>query len=255
MTRHRFHLTGRRALVTGARRAIGRAIALGLAEQGAAVAIHHLAEPDEAAAVVAEAQARGGKAAAIAEDISAVGAGARLVEKTRAALGGVDILVINASIEFITPYDQITPEAFARQVDTNLRSTMELVQAAVPAMQAQRWGRVVAIGSIQQAKPHPGMFVYAATKAAQLNMMRNLARQAAGSGVTFNNLAPGAIATPRNAGQLADAARKAQVLAQIPVGRLGTPEDLVGAAILLCSDAGSYINGADLFVDGGFHVS
>ncbi|MBL8837069.1 MAG: SDR family oxidoreductase [Alphaproteobacteria bacterium] len=252
---NRFDLSGRRALITGARRAIGRAIALGLAEQGAAVAIHHLAEPDEASAVVAEAQRRGAKAVAIAEDIGAVGAGKRLVEKARAALGGVDILVINASIEFITPYAEITPEAFAQQVDVNLRSTMELVQAAVPAMQAQRWGRVVAIGSIQQVKPHPGMFVYAATKAAQLNMMRNLARQAAGSGVTFNNLAPGAIATPRNAGQLSDPEYKARVEAQIPTRRLGTPEDLVGAAILLCSDAGSYINGADLFVDGGFHVS
>jgi NAD(P)-dependent dehydrogenase (short-subunit alcohol dehydrogenase family) len=251
----RFDLTGRRALVTGARRAIGRAIALGLAEHGAAVAIHHLAEPEEAGAVVAEAQKLGAKAAAVAADIGKLGACKRLVEETRAALGGLDILVINASIEFITPWDQITPEAFAQQIEINLRSTMELVQAVVPAMQAQGWGRVVAIGSIQQAKPHPGMFVYASTKAAQLNMMRNLARQAAGSGVTFNNLAPGAIATPRNAGQLADPARKTQVLAQIPVGRLGAPEDLVGAAILLCSDAGSYINGADLFVDGGFHVS
>ena len=251
----RFDLTGRRALVTGARRAIGRAIALGLAEHGAAVAIHHLAEPEEAGAVVAEAERLGARAVAVAADIGEAGACRRLVEETRERLGGLDILVINASIEFITPYAEISADAFAQQVDTNLRSTMELVQAAVPAMQSRGWGRVVAIGSIQQVKPHPGMFVYAATKAAQLNMMRNLARQAAGSGVTFNNLAPGAIATPRNQGQLADPAYKARVEAQIPVGRLGTPEDLVGAAILLCSDAGSYINGADLFVDGGFHVS
>jgi NAD(P)-dependent dehydrogenase (short-subunit alcohol dehydrogenase family) len=251
----RFDLTGRRALVTGARRAIGRAIALGLAEHGAAVAIHHLAEPEEAGAVVAEAERLGARAVAVAADIGEAGACRRLVEETRERLGGLDILVINASIEIVKRWTAYTPEEFAQQVDVNLRSTVELLQAAVPAMEAQRWGRVVSIGSIQQVKPHSHMLVYAGTKAAQLNMIRNLARQSAGTGVTFNNIAPGAIHTPRNAHALADDAYRARVEAQIPVGRLGTPEDLVGAAILLCSDAGAYIDGADLFVDGGFHVS
>ncbi len=111
------------------------------------------------------------------------------------------------------------------------------------------WGRVVTIGSVQQEKLHPAMLIYAGTKVAQLNWVRSLACQFGGQGVTVNNLAPGAILTARNRTQMAT---EAEALVQgIPAGRLGQPDDLVGAAMLLCPDAGSYINGANLFVDGG----
>jgi glucose 1-dehydrogenase len=111
----------------------------------------------------------------------------------------------------------------------------------------------VTIGSIQQVKPHPRMLVYAGSKAAQANWARNLARQYAGRGVTLNNLAPGVIETGRN--RHAVQANRADIEARVPIGRVGRPDDLVGAALLLCSDAGQYINGADLFVDGGLHVA
>ena len=126
---------------------------------------------------------------------------------------------------------------------------MELLQELVPPMAERGWGRVVTIGSVQQERPHPAMFVYAGTKAAQLNWVLSLARQFGGHGVTVNNLAPGAILTARNRDQMAV---EGEALVQhIPTGRLRRPDDLVGAAMLLCSDAGSYINGVNLFVDGG----
>jgi NAD(P)-dependent dehydrogenase (short-subunit alcohol dehydrogenase family) len=166
-----------------------------------------------------------------------------------AAFGVVDILVLNASIELVEPWTEISRERFDRQVAVNLRSTLELLQALVPAMQARGWGRVVTIGSVQQQRPHPSMLVYAGSKAMQHNWVLSLARQVGGSGVTVNNLAPGAIATARNREQLAREGER--LLGNIPAGRFGRPEDLVGAALLLCSDAGSYINGASLLVDGG----
>jgi glucose 1-dehydrogenase len=117
------------------------------------------------------------------------------------------------------------------------------------------WGRVLTIGSIQQNKPHPQMLIYAGTKSAQLNWVRSLARQVGGSGVTVNNLAPGTIWTARNDSRMSNPEHRRAMEARIPLGRLGTPEDLVGAALLLCSEAGSYINGADLFVDGGLNAT
>ncbi len=246
-----FRLTGRTALVTGARREIGRAIALGLAGAGARVAVHHAGTEEEAAdaaAVVAEIQAMGGRAAAFGQDFALDDAGHHLAAAVT-AWAPIDILVLNASIELVEDFRTITRDRFDRQIAVNLRTTMELLQALVPPMAERGWGRVVTIGSVQQERPHPAMLVYAGTKAAQLNWTLSLARQFGGAGVTVNNLAPGAILTARNKVQMQTEA--GAIVQRIPVGRLGTPDDLVGAAMLLCSDAGRYINGVNLFVDGG----
>jgi glucose 1-dehydrogenase len=246
-----FRLTGRTALVTGARREIGRAIALGLAGAGARLAIHHAGtaeETSDAASVVQEIQAMGGQAATFAQDFVNDDAGHRLAAAVT-AWAPVDILVLNASIELPEDFSAITREHFDRQIAVNLRTTMELLQALVPPMAERGWGRVVTIGSVQQERPHPAMFVYAGTKAAQRNWTLGLARQYGGQGVTVNNLAPGAILTARNRTQMVT---EGEALTQrIPAGRLGRPDDLMGAAMLLCSDAGRYINGVNLFVDGG----
>jgi len=246
-----FRLAGRTALVTGARREIGRAIALGLAGAGARVAVHHAGFPEEAedaSAVIREIQAMGQDAAAFGQDFTRDDAGRDLAAAVT-AWAPVDILVLNASIELPEDFRAITREHFDRQIAVNLRTTMELLQDLVPAMAERGWGRVVTIGSVQQERPHPAMFVYAGTKAAQLNWALSLARQFGGQGVTVNNLAPGAILTARNREQMVI---EGEALAQrIPAGRLGRPDDLVGAAMLLCSDAGRYINGINLFVDGG----
>ncbi len=121
-------------------------------------------------------------------------------------------------------------------------------------MAGRGFGRLIAIGSIQQVREHPEMLVYAASKAALESMVRNIARQVAGQGVTCNVLAPGAIATARNREALADAAYRNALLARIPAGRLGTPEDCAEVALFLTSNAARYVTGTTLFVDGGMHL-
>jgi NAD(P)-dependent dehydrogenase (short-subunit alcohol dehydrogenase family) len=253
-----FRLDGRIALVTGARREIGRAIALALGGAGARVAVHHVGNADEAsdaAEVVAKLHATRlpgpAGSAAFAADFSAPRGGAELAADVLAAFGRVDILVLNASVEIPQPFGQITDAAFETQISVNLRATLHLLQALVPPMAERGWGRVLTIGSVQEESPAPSMLVYAGSKSMQHTWGLALVRQYGRQGVTVNNLAPGAIATARNRTQLADPAIREWLLGRIPTGRFGIPDDLAGAALLLCSDAGAYINGAHLHADGG----
>lgn len=250
-----FRLDGRTALVTGARREIGRAIALALAGAGAQVAVHHAGTAEEAgdaAAVVAAIAEAGGRAQAFGQNFVADDAGKHLAAAVT-AWSAVDILVLNASIELPEDWRGVSREHFDRQIAVNLRATLELLQALVPPMADRGWGRVLTIGSIQQIIPHPAMLVYAGTKAAQQNWALSLARQYGAKGVTVNNLAPGAILTARNRTQMVTEGES--IVRSVPVGRLGAPDDLTGAALLLCSEAGRYITGANLFVDGGRHIT
>jgi glucose 1-dehydrogenase len=249
-----FDLTGRVALVTGSSRGIGRAIALALAGSGADVAVHCATRAEDAEAVAQAIRRSGRRSAAFAADLADAAACAQLTADVAGALGAIDILVLNASMEIRRDWLEIGEADFSAQVAVNLRSTLLLLQATLPGMAERGWGRVVTLGSIQEAKPNPRLVLYAALKAAQTSMVVNLARQYAASGVTLNNLAPGAILTERNAAVLEDPGYRTRVEAQIPAGRVGTPEDCVGATLLLCSEAGRYITGSTLFVDGGWHV-
>lgn len=242
-----FDLTGKTALITGSSQGIGKAIAKSLADNGAKVIIHGSSSYEKCRSVADEISENTKVAIA---DLSLDGCAEKLYEQT----GNADILVLNASVQFRRPWDEITGEEFDKQVRVNLKSSLELIQKYAPHMQEQKWGRIVTIGSVQQHKPHKDMAVYAATKAGQMSLVTNLAKQLAVDGVTVNNISPGVIATPRNEEALSDNEYRNIVLKGIPVGFEGTEEDCTGSVLLLCSEAGRYITGIDLIVDGGMSL-
>jgi NAD(P)-dependent dehydrogenase (short-subunit alcohol dehydrogenase family) len=249
-----FQLSGRRALVTGSSRGIGAAIATILAEAGADVVIQCTSDSALARETAAGIDALGVRAPVIAADLAADGAAPALFAAAVAALGGIDILVLNASLQIPRDWQGITRAELEQQIAVNYRSSLELLQLAAPPMCERQWGRLLTIGSVQEARPHPHMLVYSSLKNAQTALMLSLAKQLAPRGVTANNLAPGVIDTDRTRARITDESYRRQVLAAIPAGHLGVLADCAGAALLLCSDAGRYITGQNLFVDGGMSL-
>lgn len=247
-----FNLKNKRALVTGSTQGIGFAIAKCLAQQGADVIVHGSSSYEKCANAAERIFNSGavGKLGIAVSDLSKPDGAEKLYD----AIGDVDILVLNASIQFRKKWNEITPEEMEIQLQTNFKSSLRLIQLCEPHMAANKWGRVVTVGSVQQYKPHRDMAVYASSKAAQMNLVTNLAKQLAPFGITINNISPGVIATPRNEAALADKEYAKQVLAGIPAGFAGDAEDCAGAALLLCSDEGRYITGIDLTVDGGMKL-
>ncbi len=250
-----FALTGRRALVTGSSRGIGAAIAVALAEAGADVVVHHTGNAAQADEVAARVVAAGRRAAVARADLADAEAPAIIHEAARKAFGGIDILVLNASMQTKKAWTDFTREEIDHHYAVNYRASLRLMQLCVPAMSAAGWGRVLTVGSVQELRPHPEMLPYSSLKHAQTALSTGLARPLAASGVTFNNLAPGVILTDRNSEALSDADYAAKVRAAVPAGFFGESADCVGAALLLCSDAGRYITGQNLFVDGGLGLA
>jgi len=244
MSENKFDLTGKTALVTGSTQGIGKAIAGCLADYGAKVYIHGSSDLEKCKAAAKE---TGKDARTAVADLSIEGCAEKLYEQT----GDIDILVLNASVQYRKPWNEITGAEFDKQVRVNLKSSLELIQKYAPHMQSQKWGRIVTVGSIQQYRPHKEMMVYAATKSAQMSFVANLAKQLGADGITVNNVSPGVIYTPRNEQALSDDQYRKQILKSIPLGFEGTAEDCTGAVLLLCSDAGRYITGTDILVDGG----
>ncbi len=259
-----FSMAGRRALITGASLSIGRSLALAFAGQGAALALHYSAaadqafgQPDAAQKTLAEVKAHGVGACLVEADLSRDGAGRQIVADAVSGLGGVDILVVCASVQTRAPFLEVTGEQIERQFQINFRATVDLLQAALPGMKERGWGRVLTIGSINQVKPEPELSIYAALKSAQHNLCINLARQYAPFTVMINNLSPGLVATERNRWRRQDSGdwKKIQAAAAPFLARAAEPDEMAGAALLLCSDAASYIAGIDLMVTGGSHLS
>jgi glucose 1-dehydrogenase len=190
-------------------------------------------------------------AGSVAGDLGVAQGGRQLAEAVIDEVGPVDIVVLNASVQIKKDWLEITQEDIGFQLRTNFQASLEILQCLVPPMKAAGWGRVLTVGSVQQAKPHPQMLVYAASKCAQMSLVDSLARDLAPSGITVNNLAPGVILTDRNTDALADDDYAELVRSKIPSGFFGESQDCVGVAQLLCSEAGRYITGQDIYIDGG----
>lgn len=240
----------KKALVTGSSRGIGRAIAVRLAKDGYFVYVHaagNLEKARETAEIITQ---NGGEAEVVTADLCDVNQTKSLLEIVR----NVDILVLNASVQYRNHWQSIPLEQCYDQLNCNFVSSLLLIQAAADHMKAQKWGRIITIGSVQEVKPHPDMLIYSASKAAQSNMVHSLSLQLAADGITVNNVAPGVIYTDRNVEALSDPAYAKKVTASIPVGFYGAPEDCAGIVSLLCSDQGRYITGQTIYVDGGKSV-
>jgi NAD(P)-dependent dehydrogenase (short-subunit alcohol dehydrogenase family) len=247
-----FGLEGRTALVTGSSRGIGAAIAEGLAGAGAHVILHGT-KVGGAAAVQQRISSAGGSAQELACDLSIRGAGRDLIDRAE-AISPVDILVINASAQINATLTDLTREDLAFQLSVNVGSTVDMLQAALPLMVGRKWGRVVSIGSVNQCRPKGIVTAYAATKAAQHNLIQSQARDYARDNVLLNTLAPGLIDTDRNAHRRDDDpdgwAEYVRTLNWM--GRAGQPEEMVGAAIFLSSQACSFMTGETIFLTGGY---
>ena len=241
-----FDLHGKVALITGSTQGIGLAIAKQFHEAGADVIIHGATSEEKCIKAMNEVGCR----RYVTKNLAEPDAADFIYEKT----GDVDILVLNASVQYRKTWIEITPEEFETQINVNLKASLAMIQKYYPYMKDQTWGRILTVGSVQQYRPHKDMAVYAASKCAQMSLVQNLARQLAPDGVTVNNLSPGVIATPRNTNVLADEEYAKKVIDGIPLGYVGTPEDCAYMALLLCSLEGSYITGTDIVIDGGMHL-
>lgn len=249
-----FSLAGRRALVTGASGGIGRALAIGLARQGAELVLHHLADADGAAETGRAITAAGSRSIAIEADFADAASVEAFADRVLSEHGPIDILIANAAIEHRASWQELTDAHLLAHVAVNFSSLLSLMRKLVPPMAERRWGRVVALGSVLAERPRAETVVYASLKAAQLTAIRAIGRDVAARGVTMNVISPGAIETERNADRYADVAFRNAVAAKIPVGRPGLPVDCVGPVVMLCGEAGSYITGANIPIDGGWSI-
>lgn len=248
-----FSLSGKRALVTGASRGIGRAIAIGLARAGAdiAVAARKRESLDEVVPLI---RAAGGRAAAIAMDVSKPEACAAGVAEAAAELGGLDILVNNAGVEEVCRSLDVDEALWDRILDTNLKGAFFCAQAAAKAMQ-QEGGSILNLCSLTSEVGVPTAVPYGSSKSGLLGMTRALAVEWAPLGIRVNSLGPGYFRTALTDVFYRDEAWQQAMLRKIPLARFGKLDDLVGASIFLCSDAAAYVTGIYLPIDGGYLAS
>lgn len=250
MPSYLFDLSGRVALVTGGSKGLGLAMARGLAEAGADIAISSRHENELAKAATEIGRGLGVRVQHIVADMTQRGDVARLAQETLTRLGRVDILINNAGGNQPQPIDQIVDADWDRIVELNLTSCMALTRALAPQMKERRWGRVIHISSIMALASKVGRDAYSATKAALIGMARASALELGPFGITVNCLAPGPFLTDLP-GNLLTAEEKRQFADRTALGRWGEPRELAGPALMLASEAGSYITGATLVVDGG----
>ncbi len=245
-------LSGKVAIVTGSASGIGEAIAIRFASEGATVVIDYIGAPDAANQAKSKIEASGGKAMLVEANVAKLDEGESLVEQTWQKLGGCDILVNNAGVERHAPFLEVTEQDYDFVLDINLKGAFFLTQAFVKRLAAaKRPGRVINISSVHEDMVFPNFSTYCASKGAMRMVMRDLAVELGSLGITVNNIAPGAVDTPINTKLMGDKAKLDALLSNIPLGRMGQPDEVAGVALFLASADGAYTTGSTYFVDGG----
>ena len=251
-------LQGQFALVTGASTGIGAGVARCLAQAGAVVGINYHGHPDEADAVVRDIEKLEVRALAMHADVSNEAEVVGMVDEFCSRFGRLDILVANAGIQVDAPIESMTAEMWDRVMGVNLRGYFLCAREAVkrfiaqePTKLSRARGKIVFTSSVHEVIPWAGHANYASSKGGVMLFMKTLAQEVAGRGIRVNSIAPGAIRTPINRAAWETREAMEKLLALIPYGRIGEPDDVGRAAAWLCSDDADYVTGTTLFVDGG----
>lgn len=253
--KNRFDLTGKVAIITGSSKGIGKAIARGLAEQGASVIVSSRKQ-EAVDAVAAEFTADGLIATGIACHVGDEAQLESLVEKTTATYGGVDILINNAATNPVFgPLDQMTGEVFDKVMNVNVRACMLLANLCKPSMEKRGGGSVINIASVEGLKPSPMMSIYSVSKAALIMLTQTQAREWGSEGIRSNAICPGLIQTKFSSALWQNEDILNHFVSQLPLQRMAQPEEMVGIAIYLSSGAASYSTGGVYTADGGHMIA
>jgi len=244
-------LTGKTAVITGASRGLGEAMALALAAEGARIALV-ARDRERLDAVAAEIRAANGQAIAIRADVTSEDQVRRIEREIAAQFGKVDILINNAGVIVRKPIVEFTLEEWRRVMDTSVTGAFLMCRSFVPHMRGRGYGRILNMTSTMSRVSLPGRSAYSASKAALLGMTRALALELAQDGITVNGISAGPFATELNQSVIADPEVNAQFLANIPLGRWGRAEEIGQLAVYLCSEDAGFITGTDILIDGGW---
>ena len=246
-------LQDKTAVITGAGRGLGEAMARSLADAGVAVVLV-ARNLDELEAVGSKIRRRGGQVLIFAADVSREDSVQELRRRVLAEVGSVHVLINNAGTHLRKPLGDITLEEWRRVMDVNLTSVFLMCRAFVPQMKALGYGRIINLSSVTALTAAPARLGYAASKAGVLGLTRALALELASHGITVNSISPGTFLTQMNAPLMQDPEVCRQFLARIPVGRWGLPQEVGALAVYLCSPAAGFVTGADLLIDGGWQA-
>ena len=252
-------LAGQKALVTGANSGIGKAVAIAMADAGAAVAINYITDEDAAYAVKDQIAAAGGRAITVRGDVSSESSVDEMFEEARAFLGTLDIVVANAGLQRDAPFEEMTLAQWNTVINVNLTGQFLCARAAVreflrrgPRPEVSRaLGKIICMSSVHEVIPWAGHVNYAASKGGVMMLMKTIAQELAPRGIRVNGLAPGATRTPINTDAWSTPEAYEALMRLVPYKRIGEPKDIARAAVWLASDDSDYVNGGTLFVDGG----